>query len=275
MISIYAKVPFLKTNQINGVYVNRVSSRIRGEEISAYMGTKYNPQKRSSDDLCIFLKPGSIDTLKNGHYVDILDDITLIPKLKERPELKVIAMSQAQYEYLKENLTNEVFLIHHHHINFERFRRKRNDNLVGGAIGHSKYASDLYGKIKDVLSGSGIDFVPILSYQTRQDMLDFFKKIDFLVAWNIDEYKDYPHSHPTKIINAASFGIPTLTQPIAGYKEFNGFYIPTQFEDMDSLVEEAVKLKDINYYQGWSDKVYGEAEKYHISNIAKVYKQLK
>src|SRR3989338_5076034 len=180
MISFYAKVPFLREDQTTGVYVVRVSSRIRGEEISQYLGAKYNPEEK--DGLCIYLKPRGLDSLKDGDYVDILDEISLIPKLKERPRLKVIAMSQAQYEYLKENLKNEVFLIHHHHINFERLRRTRNENLVGGAIGHSKYAHDLYGEIKDALSGSSIDFVSILTYQTRQDMLDFFKKIDFLVT---------------------------------------------------------------------------------------------
>ena len=273
MISIYAKPWFLRKNDATGgPYVSRVSSRVRGEEISEYMGTKYNAEERMADDLCIFIKPRGLNSIKDGDYVDILDDITLVPKLKERPGVKVIAMSQAQYEYLKKNLNNEIFLIHHHHINFERFRRTRNTNLVGGAIGHSKYAYDLYGEIKESLSGSGIDFISILSYQTRQDMIDFFKKIDFLVAWNVDEYKDYPHSHPTKIINAASFGIPSLTQPIVGYKEFVGFYIP--IEDTDSLVGEAVKLKDVSYYQTWSDKVYEEAEKYHISRIAELYKQL-
>lgn len=273
MISIFAKPCFLRTDKTTGVFATRVSSRIRGEEISEYLGAKYNPQERSADDLCVFLKPRGLETLKDGDYVDILDEISLIPKLKERPGIKVIAMSQAQYEYLKENLSNEIFLIHHHHINFERFRRTKNDNLIGGAIGHSKYAHDLYVEIENALSGSGIDFVSILTYQTRQDMLDFFKKIDFLVAWNVDEYKDYPHSHPTKIINAASFGIPSLTQPIAGYKEFNGFYIP--IKDMGSLVEEAEKLKDVDYYNQWSDRVFNEAEKYHINQIAELYKQLK
>jgi hypothetical protein len=271
MISFFAKSAFLREDQTTGVFVTRVSSRIRGEEISEYLGAKYNPEER--DGLCIYLKPRGLDGLKDGDYVDILDEISLIPKLKERPGLKVIAMSQAQYEYLKENLKNEILPIHHHHINFERFRRTRNDNFVGGAIGHSKYAHDLYETIKNALSGSGIDFVSILAYQTRQDMLDFFKKIDFLVAWNIDEYKDYPHSHPTKIINAASFGIPTLTQPIAGYKEFAEFYIP--IKDMNSLVEEAEKLRDIDYYKQWSDKVFDESERYHISKIAELYKQLK
>jgi len=271
MISIYGKCPFLRGDKTTGVFVVRVSSRIRGEEISAYMGTKYNPEER--DGVCIYLKPRSLDSIKDGDYVDILDDFTLVPKLKERPGIKVIAMSQAQYEYLKENLSNEIFLIHHHHINFERFRRTRNNNLVGGAIGHSKYAHDLYGEIKDALSGSSIDFVSILTYQTRQDMLDFFKKIDFLVTWWGDYDRNCVRSHPTKIINAASFGIPALSQPVAGYKEFAGFYIP--IEDMNSLVEEAVKLKDASYYQTWSDKVFKEAEKYHISEIAKLYQALK
>ncbi len=272
MISIFAKPPFLREDKTTGVFVTRVSSRIRGEEISAFMETKYNPEVR--DGVCIYLKPRQLDGLQDGDYVDILDEISLIPKLKERPKINVIAMSQIQYEYLTQNLKNKVVLIHHHHINFERFRRTRNKKLVGGAIGHSSHADNQYKEIKRALSGSDIDFAPILSYKTRQDMLDFFKRIDFLVTWNIDEYKDHPHSHPTKLINAAAFGIPTLSQPIAGYKEFAEFYIPIAFENMDSLVTEAVKLKDTQYYQSWSDRVFNEAEKYHISEIAELYKQL-
>lgn len=271
MISIFAKPPFARGSYTAETYIVRISSRIRGEEISVHMGTKYNPEER--DGVCIYLKPGRLESIKDGDYVDILDEINIIPKLKERPGINVIAMSQAQYEYLKENLSNEIFLIHHHHINFERFKRTRSGNLVGGAIGHSQHAHDLYVEIKDALSGSGIDFVPILSYQTRQDMLDFFNKIDFLVVWNMDEYKNSHYSHPTKLVNAASFGIPTLAQPIAGYKEFAGFYIP--IKDMDSLVEEANKLKDVDYYNQWSDRVFDESENYHISKIAELYKQLK
>jgi hypothetical protein len=43
---------------------------------------------------------------------------------------------------------------------------------------------------------------------------------------------------------------------------------------MNSLVEEAVKLKDDSYYNQWAYNVFNEAEKYHISNIAKLYKEL-
>jgi hypothetical protein len=260
-------------NKTIGSYVVRVSSRIRGQEIAEYLGAKFNPQEREPGDLCIFIKPRSIDSLKDGDYVDILDGIEIIPKLKERLGIRVIAMSQIQYEYLKENLSNEIFLIPHHHINFERFRRTRNDILIGGMVGHSGLAYNYYAEIKERLSKVGIDFISDFNSQTRQDMVDFFKKIDFLVIWNTDEYKNCFYCHPTKLINVASFGIPTLTQPIAGYKEFDGFYIP--ITDMNSLAEEAEKLKDINYYNQWSDKVFKEAEKYHISHIAELYKQLK
>ena len=104
-------------------------------------------------------------------------------------------------------------------------------------------------------------------------MINYFKKIDFLVIWYFDFFdRNSFYRHPTKMINAASFGIPTLAQPIAGYSEFEGFYIP--IESIDNIVREVQKLKDINYYTRWSDKLYKEAEKYHISNTTELYKKL-
>lgn len=269
MISIFANPASLGINGINGTYVKRVSSRIRGEEISAHMGTKYNPEKR--DGVCIYIKPRWLRSVRDGDYVDILDEIDLVRKLKLRPGIKVVAMSQSQYDYLKEILPNEIFLIHHHHINFERYRRIRNEKLVGGMIGHTKLAYDIYENIKSNLAKKDIDFITIVDYKIRQDILDFFNKIDFLVVWNTHKPADYKYGHPTKIINAGSFGIPSMSQAIDAYKEFP--YIP--IKDMDSLVVEADKLKDVSDYQRWSDKVFQEAEKYHISRIAKLYKQLK
>ena len=73
-------------------------------------------------------------------------------------------------------------------------------------------------------------------------------------------------------INAASFGIPTIANWKLGYKEFDGHYIPVK--TMDSLVAEAEKMKDKNYYDEWSNKIIPETEKYHISKIAEIYRQL-
>lgn len=269
MISIFAKPAFVRTNAAIGNHIVRVSSRVRGDEIGAYIGAKLNGER---SDVNIFLKPRNLDGLMAGDYIDMLDDSTLVEKLKERPDLKIITMSQIQYEYVKRELPNEVVLIHHHHINIERARREPNNKLIGGFIGHSGHAQSLYFDIKEHLSLAGIEFVADFNSLTRKDAIKFYKSIDFLVVWNIEEYKDYFCSHPTKLINAASFGVPTLSQPIAGYKEFDIFYIP--ITDMNSLVEEAEKMKDKPYYKAWSDKVFEEAEKYHISKIAKLYEKL-
>src|SRR3989344_1132453 len=273
-ISFIAKPIFFKSGIKGGVYPARLSSRVRGEEIAEYLGETYTSDATyDKSGIRIHLKPRHLRYVKDGDYVDVLDEIELIPMLKERPTVKVISMSQTHHNYLRNEIKNEIFLIHHHHINFEKFRRKKNDILTGGMIGHHVNAYDIYDQIKKRLGEVGIEFVSAFNYKIRQDMVDFFKKIDFLVTWwssyNLTAFR----GHPTKIINAASFGIPSLSQFSPGYKEFEGFYI--QIGDMDSLVEEAIKLKDADYYNQWSDKVFKEAEKYHISNIAKLYRKLR
>jgi hypothetical protein len=139
-------------------------------------------------------------------------------------------------------------------------------------IGHSPEAYDVYNKIKERLAEVGIEFVGGFNYQTRQDMVEFFKKIDFFVVWWGPYYKNCFYSHPTKLLNAASFGIPSLAEPVDGYREIERFYI--HVNNIDDVVKEAKKLKEPDYYRNWSDKVYEEAEKYHISKIAELYKRL-
>lgn len=105
-----------------------------------------------------------------------------------------------------------------------------------------------------------------------QDIIDYYKKIDIQVIGYFD-YQDIPYYHPTKIINAASFGIPTVAGRRLGYKDFDNFYIPVN--NMDELLAEVEKLKkDPKYYNQWSDKIVKEAEKYHISKIAQLYRKL-
>ena len=274
MISINARPSYWERGHTREKYLHRLSARIRGEEVVEYLGGKFNAESREKDDVCIFIKPRHLQPVKDGDYVDVLDDIQVIPLLKERPKVKVMAMSEVHYNYLKKELNNEITLIPHHHINFERQKRTRNKTLVGGIIGSpSAVAYKITDEIKNGLAKIGIDFTTCFDYKTRQDMLNFFIKTDFIVIWYFDFYKrDCFYRHPTKMINAASFGIPTLAQPILGYSEFEGFYIP--IETVDDIVKEAMKLKDIDYYNQWSDKLLKEAEEYHISKTSKLYQNL-
>lgn len=274
MISINAKPSYWERGYTREKYMHRLTARVRGEEIAEYLGGKFNATSREKDDVLIFVKPRHLQPVKDGDYVDVLDNINVIPLLKERPKVKIIAMSDLHYNYLKRVLNNEIILIHHHHINFERAKRTKNKTLVGGIIGSpSVVAHDLADKIRDNLVKVGIEFTRCFNAKTRQEMVSYYKSIDFLVIFNLNSNdRNEFYRHPTKIINAASFGIPSLAQPTAGYKEMEGFYIP--IETVDDAVKEAVKLKDADYYNQRSEKLLKEAEKYHISKISKLYQKL-
>ncbi len=90
-------------------------------------------------------------------------------------------------------------------------------------------------------------------------------------AWELGDPN--PHKIPTKIINAASFGIPSIAYPLRGYKEIEGYYV--RASNMKELLTEVEKFKDKDYYKKWSGKVLKMSEKYHISEVAKLYKKLK
>jgi len=273
MISFISRPEFRGTDRIaQKQYVIRLSARLRGQEVAEYLGAKFNPPK--PEGTCVWIKPRHLQPVKDGDYVDVLDDLDVIPFLKERPKVKVIAMSQVHYEYLKRELPNEAILIYHHHINFERKRHTRNKKLVGGFIGApSKVAYEKYNEIKEALAKVGIDFTYCFHFQTREEMVNYYMSIDFLIIYNLNlDDKNCFYRHPTKIINAASFGIPSLAQPILGYKEIGGFYIP--IESVDDIVREVEKLKDLDYYSQFSNKICKEADKYHISNTTKLYKKL-
>lgn len=274
MISIIARPSYWEKGYTNEKYMHRLSARIRGEEITKYIGAKFNAKVREKDDVCIFIKPRHLLPVKDGDYVDVLDDLKVIPFLKQRPKVKVIAMSEVHYNHLKKELTNKIVLIPHHHINFEREKRIRNKTLVGGIIcSPSKIVHNISDKIRDGLAKVGIEFTRCFNSKTREEMISYYKSIDFLVNWYLDIYKrDCFYRHPTKIINAASYGIPTLAQPILGYSEVEGLYI--SIETVDDIVREAQKLKDVDYYNQWSKKLLKEAEKYHISKTSKLYQNL-
>lgn len=278
-ISFIARSGWFRPGKNGKVYPARLTSRVRGKEIASFLGAEYeeyNKNGKYKNDIRIFLKPRSSDLMRDGDYVDVLDEINIIPKLKTRPKIKVIAMSKVHYDYLKRELKNKIYYIPHHHINFEYKRRVKNKKIVGGIIGKpSPTAYSLFNEIKSRLAKVGIDFIECFHYQTRQDILDFHAQIDFQVIWFPNPALEYDrfYRHPTKIANAASFGIPTIAQNILGHKEFEGDYIVAgSYED---IAREAEKLKDERYYDSLSERLIERAEEYHISKIAELYKKLK
>lgn len=252
----------------------RLSSRIRAEEMAVYLGAKFNPTEGFENDVRIFVKPKAFALqIRDGDWIDFLDgDGSLEAVVQQRPKAKLIAASKTSYDALKARFPNEVVLIPSHHINQERFRRDRKEISVAGYIGGpSPDAVRLYDGLASELRKVGFDFKTCFYYKTREDAVNFYRSIDLFIIgpW---VGRPTPHRVPTKPINAGSFGIPTIAHPIMGYEEIEGYYVPAR--TIEEILIEAAKFNDPVYYQNWSDKVAAFAEKYHISRIAELYKQL-
>lgn len=270
-----AKPTFFKEGLNGKSYPVRLSTRPRAEEIARYLGG-ISTQENTPGELRIHIKPMTLRRVKTGEYVDILDDRHLIERLKQRPDVRVIVYSQHYLDYLKGELTNELILIPHHHINIENKTRIKNEVLTAGVVGKPVPAAySIIDPIAKVLDGVGIKLINNFDCITREDMLNFYNQIDFQVIWYPEprhEFENY-FRHSGKIVNAASFGIPTLAQDILGHRDMGDFYIPVR--NYDDIVREALKLQDDNYYSEWSEKLINKAKEYHISEIAKLYKELK
>lgn len=260
-----------------GHYLTGVSARTRGSEIAEAVKGKFNPVEGYENDVCIYIKPSfrRLVLMKKGDYLDVLDGgHEYFRWLRNNPEIKIIAMTLFQYDMLKadKRFRNEIVLIPHPHINQERILRDRKEIKVCGFVGayreEYKKTNEI---IKSKLAELGMEFLPLHDFQTRQDAINYYKQIDIqLLAYDTIEKPPNHAEHPTKIINAASFGIPTIALKRPAYKEVEGYYI--QLRNLDSLVEQV--RETIKDYDQWSKKVIDKAEEYYIDNIAGLYHEL-
>jgi len=248
----------------------RVSSRIRGEEIAEFLGCQLNVP---GEGVNVYVKPAGLNRVKDGDWVDILDGENLIPFLKERPKVKVIAASQCSYDILKSELKNEIVLIPQQHINWDREKRIIDGIKVVGYTGSpSPYAFKHYKEIGQEINKLGLEFKTCFDFKTKQDSINFYKSIDIMVigAWGLGDPS--PFKIPTKIINAASFGVPTVAFPLRAYGEIEGYYL--RANNMAEMLDQVNKIRNIDLYSDMIAKVIGKAEQYHISRIANLYNQL-
>jgi len=246
--------------------VRRLSSRIRGEEIANYLGAKYNPPER--EGVCIWVKPRDLSVVKDGDYVDFLDGEFNPKRFISRPKIKIITSSLCQHDFFK-NYPNEKFLIPSHHLNIDRIKRTRKEIKVAGYIGvPSPSVYKRFDDIKTELAKIGIDFVTEFLFKVKQDALDFYNKIDIFVYGDWDS-NDHPHRIPTKMINAASFGIPSVGFPCMANKELEGYYVKAR--NMKETVEGVMRLKDEDFYNKMVNKIIPFSEGYHIENVSKLY----
>jgi len=255
--------------------VNKLSTKIRAKEISEFLNVKLSPERGYENDTCVYLKPNNLDYVPQRAWVDILDGGKFVAKIKNRPDLKLIAGSQMSHDYLKNYFSNEMVVIPHQHLNWERAKRDRKEITTCGYTGsYSSYARDMYNAIgNEIKKATGLEFIASFKGKDRERAANFYKNIDilFIGGWELGD--EHIHKMPTKIINAASFGVPTVAYPLKGYKEVEGYYLPAK--SLTKAIKLVAKLKNKDYYNSWVKKIIPMAEKYHIEEIINLYKKLK
>lgn len=278
MISFFASESYIGrsySRHQKELVTRNVSSRIRAEEMSEYLGAKLNPKEGFENDICIHVKPRDFSKVRDGDWVDILDGVDLVSKIKARPKVKAIAASRCSFEYFKKLLPNELVLIPSHHVNIDRVRRERTEASIGGFTGVPSPAGfELYRDIAERVKKVGFDFKTCWDYKTRQDAVDFYKSIDlFIYAEWIGG--DSPFKIPTKMMNAGSFGVPAISispTDLQGNEEIKGYFV--RVNSLEELLPAVERFKDPAYYGEWVDKVLTKSEEYHISRIAELYRKL-
>jgi len=242
------------------------SAEIRGRQIAEYLEAKLNPKSGYENDICIYVKSEPPDNYPKHSYLDVVDSGYRVEWLKKHPEIGVIAMSNSGYELMKRKLKrDDIVLIPQHHCNYERETRKRKKIETVGVVCTPASIQYSIEDLKKRFNKIGLKFKIKTDYKNRNDVVEFYKTIDIQIIWRL---KDWPLKNSLKIVNACSFGIPTVAYPIICYSDMERFYVKAN--TINGLIEKVSKLKD-----GWdSERLIKKAEKYHIDNIAKLYKRL-
>jgi len=251
---------------------------IRAEQIANYIGAKLNPTEGYQEDVCIYVKPhvkpGSDFLFEGKPYLDICDAPDLYVLARMHPEVPVISASDWNYETLKRVLPNKIVNIPEQHCNFERQRRTRKEVTTVGMIGTFGAFKYLPSGFKEHLAEKGFEFIGFSRFFTRRNVCDFYMRIDVQVIWR--PYYDYRKdilANPLKIVNASSFGIPTIAYDEPAFKEMEGCYIPVH--TLEEFLAQLDNLRSSpSLYNQYSETCLAKSEKYHIEKIAELYKKL-
>jgi hypothetical protein len=247
---------------------------IRGEQVAKHLGAKLNPKSGFENDTCIYVKCVPPEHYSENTYIDVVEDSAGLRWVKSHPKVGIIASSKSIYDYLSKKLSNEIVLIPQHHCNFERQVRTRTKVDTVGIIGNKASFQYPIGEFEAKLNSMGMKLKTLIkkSFDDREEVVDFYKQIDIQVVWRPGS--DGVLRNPLKLINAMSFGIPTISYPEKDFvTELNGYF--WDVKSIDEMIDAITILKNNeDVYAMSAIKSLEKAKEYHIDNICQLYLEL-
>jgi len=247
---------------------------IRGEQIAKHLGAKLNPKDGYEDDVCIYIKTFPFPFIPKHTYIDVVEDSAGLRWVKNYPEVGIIASSKSIYNYLSNKLPNKIVLILQHHCNFERVVRTRKEVTVAGIIGNRASFDYPLDDLKKRLNEIGMELKVLIKkrFDSRKEIVNFYKQIDIQLVWRPNS--DGILRNPLKLVNAMSFGIPTVAYPEEDFvSEFDGYFLPAK--NIDELISDVNNLKGSKaFYRMFPKQGIQKVKDYHINSISKLYFKL-
>jgi hypothetical protein len=229
------------------------SGLARGHQVAQRLGAYINPDVPKGT--CIWVKKQPPEGYPPGSWLDVVDAKERVPWLRQHTDVGAIACSWSGHKFLRERLGfgRRIRRIPHHHANFERASKPPPSppfrlGVVGG-------------------SASVPPFWNVRQYhpRTREAVLEAYQEIDVQLVWRTETH---PLKSALKIVNAASFGIPTIAYPASAYGEAAGVYYP-------ALTEGDAELQLRRLADGWDARALMDfAEAFHIDRIIEEYQTL-
>lgn len=271
------------------------SSRIRGQQIVDRLvadgveavfsyGVHDSDERAREGDTLIFIKCSPLkDPVldKCKVFIDVVDShgtFKAIKKYKHLKDVRVISIGDVANDYIHSELrgSHSIYKIPEQHCNFENVIRpkERSVNVVG-FCGYD-YNFHLDEKLlQKMLNALGYDLIMKTDMQdaTRESICSFYEQIDIQVCYRRDVGLCVPLlKNPLKVINAASFGVPTVSFLEPSYKECQS--IITTATDIYDMVKGIAAFTDKDVYDKAAEKCIEFAKDYHIDKIVKKYREV-
>lgn len=258
--------------------------------MAALLEGKQNPTEGFRDDICIYVKVIPPKNYPPRSYLDVDDSTRTLDYLKTDQKIGLIATSVLQQEYLsKELMRNDIVIIPHMHPNYENWRRPERPIKTVGIIGSKTSFMYSVTDMRQKLKYIGLDLIYDIDYwkyygdepnmtedKRRLKVVEFYKQIDLQIVWSKGAFTDRVErmKNPNKLINAASFGIPTVSYPSLHYiREWRDYFVEALSIDEMLFRIEVLKNKP-ELYQAISDEVFDYAKRYHKDRIKELYLNL-
>lgn len=256
------------------------SSLLRGRQIAEALGLECDPPVISARETVVAIKCWHHDFPRFGHlYCDIVDSDSLLPVLQASPHLGVITCTEKGRDYVSARIENNIKVIPHHHCNFENRTRSEKEPCVAGYVGGAGNLDLNVAETKKALGKIGMDFLVLYNdgiSLSREDICRFYLSIDLQVVFRKPRLMpNMPPElkNPLKIVNAGSFGVPTVGYPEPCFEAANDGFV--QAMNLNQIVEASAALKsDRSLYRRLAESGRQQAQAHHIFRIAPRYREL-